>query len=111
MTQKQTATQYYTPSAQPKSSRPPISPQRTARGLQSVGKVLANAWHAIGTTLRGQFLTQTSFILILALVLAALLSQSFSHATDDLNTVNSESIPSVDAAQAMAQYMEDIDAK
>ncbi len=68
-------------------------------------------WQQLHGTLRGQFLAHSSLILLLAFSLAVAVSQSFSRASDDLNTIASGSIPSVDAAQAMAQYMEDIDAK
>jgi len=49
--------------------------------------------------------------MLLALVLAGFLSQSFRHASDDLKTIASGSVPSVDAAQALAQYIDDVDAK
>lgn len=48
---------------------------------------------------------------LLALVQTLLVAQLFQHALDDLDTITRDSIPSVDAAQALAQYVEDIDAK
>src|SRR5581483_4851055 len=87
-------------------------PQGSGRSAasQPVSRLLAHVRQAILGTLRGQFLAQASFILLLALVLAVMVSQSFSRASDDLNTSGNGSIPSVDGAQAMAQYIEDIDA-
>jgi hypothetical protein len=50
-------------------------------------------------------------LMLLAIVQALLVSLSFNRANDDLNTVHNGSTPSVDAAQAIAQYIDDIDAK
>jgi hypothetical protein len=112
----QSATPYYIPSS-PKAS----SPQQPGHGSgsgkavasqpQKISSWTARAWQQLYGTLRGQFLAHASLILLLALSLAFAVSQSFSRATDDLNTIDSGSIPSVNAAQAMAQYIEDIDAK
>lgn len=65
-------------------------------------------WHK---TLKGQFLLLGSISFLLALILALVISLNFARVADDLSTINSGSIPSVDAAQAMTQYIEDIDAK
>jgi hypothetical protein len=110
----QSATPYYIPSAQKASSpqQPGHGPgNAVASQPQTTRSWSARAWQQLRGTLRGQFLAHSSLILLLALSLAIAVSQSFSRASDDLNTIASSSIPSVDAAQAMAQYMEDIDAK
>jgi hypothetical protein len=113
--QGQTATPYYILSSQkPTGSQPPAHVPGSSNAAASQPQTRnrpARAWQQLYGTLRGQFLAHSSLILLLALSLAFAVSQSFSRASDDLNTIGSGSIPSVDAAQAMAQYMEDIDAK
>lgn len=113
--QGQTTTPYYIPSPQQSAgsqqpARVPGSGNKSSSQPQT-GRWIARTWQQLHGTLRGQFLAHASLILLLALSLAVAVSQSFSRASDDLNTIASGSIPSVDAAQAMAQYMEDIDAK
>jgi hypothetical protein len=113
--QRQTTTSYYIPSSQqstgsqqparvPGSGNKPLSQPQTRSWI-------ARTWQQLHGTLRGQFLAHAGLIFLLALSLAVAVSQSFSRASDDLNTIASGSIPSVDAAQAMAQYIEDIDAR
>ncbi len=63
------------------------------------------------TTLKGQFTLLGLLTFLLCLILALTLAQAFQQANTDLETVASGSVPSVDAAQSMAQFMEDIDAK
>src|SRR5690242_5762361 len=113
--QGQTATPYYIPSPQSLPPQAPTSPAgsggSTTAQPSAVMRVLPDVWQQVRKTLKGQFLGQASVILLFSLVLAVTVSQSFSRAADDLNTIGNGSIPSVDAAQAMAQYMEDIDAK
>ena len=74
-------------------------------------KLLNRLWLQARETLKGQFSVIAIVILLLALVLAGFLSLSFRRASDDLNTIAYGSIPSVDYAQALAQYIDDIDAK
>lgn len=62
-------------------------------------------------TLKGQFIGQAGLILLLTGILTLVAATSLSRATDDLNTINSGSIPSVDAAQSITQYIEVIDAQ
>jgi hypothetical protein len=62
-------------------------------------------------TLRGQFLLLAGLILLLTSILTFVSAASLSRATDDLNTINSGSIPSVDAALSITQYIEVIDAQ
>ncbi|GHO48798.1 hypothetical protein KSX_69610 [Ktedonospora formicarum] len=78
-----------------------------AIGYNNWGRI----WKWTSKTYKGQFTLQASALLVLALLLALLSSQAVSRASEDLDTIGNDSIPSVDAAQAMAQYVEDIDAK
>ena len=75
---------------------PPASSGRSARVLR---------------TLKGQFIVAAALILLLAAILTLIGATTLSRATDDLTTINSGSIPSVDAAQAITQLIEDIDAQ
>ncbi len=68
-------------------------------------------WQQTRKTLKGRFTLLAGCIIILALAQAVFFAHSFQQASSDLETINSGSIPSVDAAQSMAQYIEDIDAK
>jgi hypothetical protein len=68
-------------------------------------------WRQARTTLKGGFVLLAVCIGLLALTQTLLVAQLFQHALDDLNTISRDSIPSVNAAQALAQYIEDIDAK
>lgn len=62
-------------------------------------------------TLRRQFLLQIWALLVLAGLLTLITSISLNRSTNDLNTINSGSIPSVDDAQGITQYIEIIDAQ
>lgn len=62
-------------------------------------------------TLRGQFIIQAAALLVIAVTLGLIAQGAFRQAHDDLNTMVVESAPSIDAAQAMEQYLHDIDAK
>lgn len=68
-------------------------------------------WRQARTTLKGSFVLLAGCIGLLALIQTLLVAQLFQHALDDLNTISRDSIPSVDAAQVLANYVEDIDAK
>src|SRR5258708_17192133 len=61
--------------------------------------------------LKGQFILKASLILLLSGILTLTGATSLNRATSDLSTINDGSILSIDAAQAMTQYIEDIDAK
>jgi hypothetical protein len=61
--------------------------------------------------LRGQFIILAALLFALALGQAALTTLRLRQAYEQLNTIGRDSTPSVDAAQAMGQYIEDIDAK
>src|ERR1700730_16148369 len=62
-------------------------------------------------TLKGQFMLHAGLILLLAGILMLVGATTMSRATDDLNTINSGSIPSVDAALSITQTIEIIDAQ
>lgn len=62
-------------------------------------------------TLKGQFMLHAGLILLLAGILMLVGATSLKRATDDLNTINSGSIPSVDAALSITQLIEIIDAQ
>lgn len=108
-----------TPSSMPPT--PPASPivsVGTAPSASIVGSSsahwlsLANKlWKQARTTLKGQFIVQALFAVLLTIGLATYVSQMLSRAYTDLDTIQHGSIPSVDAAQAMAQYIDDLDAK
>ncbi len=75
------------------------------------GPDIGKLWQQTSKTLKGHFTLLGICIVILALAQAVFFAHSFQQAANDLDTINSGSIPSVDAAQTMAQYSEDIDAK
>ena len=109
------ATPYYTPPTPPSSIRPQAQPPvgSSAAAVAPTGRwsQVGKLWEQARTTLRGQFVVLAVLILILSVTQALLVSQSFRRASDDLNNIYSGSSPSVDAAQAIAQYIDDIDAK
>ncbi|GHO76633.1 hypothetical protein KSD_44040 [Ktedonobacter sp. SOSP1-85] len=113
-----TSTPYYTPPAtsntgagkQAQSTPVPgqaVPPTTTPAGPKFVSRV----WQQARRTLKGQFIALASGCLLLAILLALVISLSFNRAATDLNTIANGSIPSVDAAQSLAQYIDDIDAK
>src|SRR5581483_5651803 len=78
----------------------------------SIRNIDINAlWVQARKTLKGQYVVLATSNLLLALILSLVVSQALQRSFSDLDTINTGSIPSVDAAQAMAQYIEDIDAK
>jgi hypothetical protein len=62
-------------------------------------------------TLRGQFTTLATIVLIIAIALGLIAQNAFRQAREDLDTVASRSAPIIDAAQAMGQYIQEIDVK
>ena len=62
-------------------------------------------------TLKGRFLLQAGLILLLAGIMTLVGSISVSRASNDLVTIDQGSIPSVNYAQSMAQYVSEIDAQ
>jgi hypothetical protein len=81
--------------------------QKIAWKSRISGRTLLNVLR----TLKRQFMLLALVGFLLSLILALTLAQAFQQANNDLQTVASGSVPSVDAAQSMAQFMEDIDAK
>ncbi len=99
--QKQQATSSSAPSANS------IKAASTVRRRPDIGSL----WQQTSKTLKGRFTLLAVCIVVFALAQAVFFAHTFQQASSDLSTINSGSIPSVDAAQAMAQYSEDIDAK
>jgi len=62
-------------------------------------------------TLRGQFLLLAGLILLLAALLTLAGTTTLNRATGDLQAIDSESIPSVDAAQSITRFIDVIDAQ
>lgn len=91
------------------STQSPVSSMKTVPALRR-GSDISKLWQ-MSKSLKGRFTLLAVCIVILALAQAAFFAHSFQQASSDLDTINSGSIPGVDAAQAMAQYIEDIDAK
>src|SRR5262245_25273640 len=87
--------------------RPPGTVTRPAKRRFSVGGI----WRAARTTLRGQFVALAALLLALALGQTGITTARLRQADQDLVTIGKDSTPSVDAAQAMGQYIEEIDAK
>jgi hypothetical protein len=94
----------------PSSAVPSNTSTQIAPALQRRPDV-GTLWQQMRKTLKGRFTVLAVCIVILALAQAVFFAHSFQQASSDLDTINSGSIPSVDAAQTMAQYIEDIDAK
>ncbi len=63
------------------------------------------------TTLRGRFIALVAVMVIITCATAVVIAVSSSRAYSDLSAIGDASIPSVDAAQAIIPYMEDIDAR
>lgn len=84
-------------------------PASTSRPLWHIN--VRALWQQGRKTLKGQFLVLAICMLLLAVLQALLISPAFRQAYSDLDTIGNGSIPSVDAAQAMSQYLEDVDAK
>ena len=68
-------------------------------------------WQQSRETVKGQCTLLASIILIFSILTGLLVMQALNQAYTNLDTIASGSVPSVDAAQAMSQYIEDIDAK
>jgi hypothetical protein len=68
-------------------------------------------WDQARRTLRGQFTVLAITILLFSVLAGLFISGSFRQSYSYLHTIAIDSVPSVDAAQAMAEYIQDIDAK
>ncbi|QBD79798.1 tetratricopeptide repeat protein [Ktedonosporobacter rubrisoli] len=106
------STQKYQPSVltSTKSQAGTALQSKAGSGLKKSAHI-KRIWTAASKTLKGQFIVLSFGGLFLALVLTASVVQAFQRANSDLDTINNGSIPSVNAAQTLAQYIEDIDAK
>lgn len=91
----------------------PVSPANTIKTTSATrrGPDIGRLWRQTRCTLKGRFTLLAACIVIITLAQAIFFTHTFQQASSDLETINNGSIPSVDAAQAMAQYIEDIDAK
>jgi hypothetical protein len=81
--------------------RPAPTSSRRAGGMRPVNL----------RTLRGQFLWLAGLILLLATLLTLAGTTTLSRATSDVQAIDSESIPSVDAAQSITRSIDIIDAQ
>lgn len=72
-----------------------------------MGNILARLFK----TLRRRFLWQAGLILLLSGVMISISTTSLTRASNDLNTITSGSVPSVNAAQTISQLISDIDAQ
>ncbi len=91
---------------------PPIAaPAAPGLTVARLGRVVTWLWERGTQTLKGQFIALGALLATLALLQAFSSSNALAQAHSDLDTISNGSIPSVDAAQAMAQYSEDLDAK
>src|SRR5690349_4686756 len=88
----------------------PLAPAGTppAPGFRSA---LGTYWHRARKTLKGRFVVLAACVVGMAVIQMVFISILFQRASTDLNTIANGSIPSINAAQAMTQYIEDIDAK
>jgi hypothetical protein len=68
-------------------------------------------WDQGRRTLRGQFTVLAVAILLVSVLAGLFISGAFRQSYAYLHTIAIDSVPSVDAAQAMAEYIQDIDAK
>src|SRR5262245_28754838 len=95
-------------------ARPPQSLPQGSNGAPHPPKrrlSVGGLWRAARTTLRGQFLVLAALLLVFALAQMAITTTLLRQADQDLVTIGKDSTPSVDAAQAMGQYIEEIAAK
>lgn len=111
----QVAAPYYTPpsigSNQVTASTSGKGNRQPPRATIFAAQAMARLWQQASRTLKGQFILLASLSMLLALGLALFISLSFLRSADDLSTIAQGSILSIDAAQAMAQLIADIDAK
>ncbi|HEX7736539.1 MAG TPA: tetratricopeptide repeat protein [Ktedonobacteraceae bacterium] len=83
----------------------------TGRSIAPIQSVSGQQKRGGFRSLKRQFLLKASLILLLSGVLTLAGASSLNRATSDLATINDGSVLSIDAAQALTQYVEDIDAK
>jgi hypothetical protein len=100
---------------QPRPVSSPHLPQTQKFGNTSSGnggnrpgaRFITQTWK----TLKGQFLFLAGCTLLFSVIAALLLASIFWQVATDMDTIVKSSAPSVDAAQAMGAYIQDIDAK
>jgi hypothetical protein len=103
----------------PRSATPPTGAGRAAQGASPAGKALPwrqridvkLLWNQGRRTLKGQFTVVSISMLLVAVLAGLFISGAFRQSYAYLHTIAIDSVPSVDAAQAMAEYIQDIDAK
>lgn len=93
----------------PSSMPVPGSTNKMRRSIRPA--TIGHLWQRARTTLKGQFILLATCIFLLSLLAALLVTQAFRQSYSDLDMIANGSVPSVDAAQTMSQYIEDIDAK
>ena len=100
---QQSSPQYATPSpgAGSTGNRAPLRRRIDVKSLWNQGR----------RTLKGQFTVLALCILLVAVLAGLFISGAFRQSYAYLHTIAIDSVPSVDAAQAMAEYIQDIDAK
>lgn len=78
-------------------------------GISSSQSLSERLWRRFAT-LGGRFRTLLIAIIVFTCLTALVVSLSSSRAASNLNTIGTESIPSISAAQSIIPYLEDIDA-
>jgi hypothetical protein len=79
--------------------------------VSGVRVFLKKYWQQARKTIKGRFVVLATCLVGLALVQMVVIALLLLRASTDLDTIANGSIPSINAAQAMTQYIEDIDAK
>lgn len=102
-------TQQFSPPL-PSSMQTPTQVASSSSGTKQ-NSLLQKLWEYVKTTLRGQFIALAILCLLFSVIIAAIISGNLRQAYSDIDTIINGSAPSVDAAQTMAQYVEDIDAR
>ncbi len=89
---------------------PSVIVPTTQTGISSSQSFSERLWRRFAT-LRGRFRTLIIAIVVVTCLTALTVSLSSNRAAGDLNTIGTESIPSISAAQKIVPYLEDIDAQ
>lgn len=108
------ATQQQVPPPQPNVPKStmllPIPHAKTWSGV----RLRANAQLLVARgrkTLKGQFFVLAFLLFVFSLGMMLVVWQQLQQTQDELNTIAVKSVPNVDAAQRLLQYVEDVDAK
>lgn len=107
------ATQYYQPTPPTQQSASiAASPALTTTPGSTTGVIdIGKIWAWITKTLKGEFVARSVLSVLAALTMTLIIAGDLHQAYSDIDTIINGSVPSVNAAQHMAQYIEDIDAK